>query len=64
MWQLSRLTAEAGAHMERQIGGQASVIAFGKIYILSGVLLVVSLPLLLLVRTTRAVAGGGVVHAE
>ena len=55
---------QAAQLMERQIGGQASVIAFGKIYILSGVLLVVSLPLLLLVRTTRAVAGGGVVHAE
>jgi DHA2 family multidrug resistance protein len=44
----------AMAVIDRQIMGQASVIAFSKIYLLSGVILVISLPLLLLIHRSRA----------
>jgi DHA2 family multidrug resistance protein len=37
-----------------QISGQASVLAFSRIYILSGLALVGALPLLLLFKTGRA----------
>ncbi|MFN8572957.1 MAG: DHA2 family efflux MFS transporter permease subunit [Gemmatimonadaceae bacterium] len=40
--------------LDRQITAQASVIAFGRIYLLNGILLCSSLPLLLLWRTGRA----------
>jgi DHA2 family multidrug resistance protein len=45
----------AMAMLDRQIGAQASVMAFSKIYLISGVLLVSALPLLLLWRTGRTV---------
>lgn len=54
---------QAVAMIERQVLGQANVIAFGKIYLLSGIVLVASLPLLLLVRSGRT-TGGGAVHPE
>ena len=41
--------------LDRQISAQASVMAFSKIYLISGVLLVSALPLLLLWRTGRSV---------
>lgn len=49
--------------IDRQVLGQANVIAFGKVYLLSGAILLATLPLLLLVRKTRP--GARVeVHAE
>jgi DHA2 family multidrug resistance protein len=39
--------------LDRQVAAQASVLAFSKIYILSGAILLCSLPLLLLFRTGR-----------
>ena len=51
--------------MDRQLLGQASAIAFSKVYLLSGVILVLTLPLLLLVRQTKpAGAQGPAVHSE
>jgi DHA2 family multidrug resistance protein len=44
---------QALAVLDRQIGAQASVIAFAKIYLLNGILLVCSLPLLLLWKSGR-----------
>jgi DHA2 family multidrug resistance protein len=41
--------------IDRQIGVQASVIAFSKIYLISGALLVGALPLLLLWKTGRSI---------
>ncbi len=40
--------------MDRQIATQASVIAFSRVYLISGVLLVAALPLLLIWRTGKA----------
>ncbi len=45
---------QALAIMDRQIGAQASVLAFSKIYLLSGLLLVASLPLLFFFHTGKA----------
>jgi DHA2 family multidrug resistance protein len=39
--------------LDRQIGAQASVLAFSRLYLLSGILLVCALPLLLIWRTGR-----------
>ena len=51
--------------LDRQVMGQANVIAFGKVYLLSGAILLATLPLLLLVRKTKPTGGGsGPVHAE
>lgn len=41
--------------LDRQIGAQASVMAFSRIYLISGLLLVAALPLLLIWKTGRAV---------
>ena len=46
--------AQALALMDHEITAQASVLAFSKIYLLSGVLLVSSLPLLLFFHTGKA----------
>lgn len=46
--------AQALAIIDRQVMAQASVLAFSKIYLLSGFILCASLPLLLLFRTGRA----------
>ena len=48
------------ALMDRQIFAQASVISYGKIYMLSAVLILLLIPLLLLVRQTK---GAGGTHA-
>lgn len=45
---------QAIAALDRQITAQASVIAFARIYLLNGILLCASLPLLLLWKTGRA----------
>jgi MFS transporter, DHA2 family, multidrug resistance protein len=46
--------------MDRQLMGQASVLAYGRIYVLSAIIILVLIPLLLLVRRTR---GAGGAHA-
>src|SRR5262249_4437491 len=55
---------EAIAMIAQQINAQASVIGFGRIYLLSGLMLLVSLPLLLLVRHTAASGRAAAVHPE
>jgi len=45
---------QAIAVIDRQISAQASVLAFSKLYLISGVLLVAALPLLLIWRTGRS----------
>jgi DHA2 family multidrug resistance protein len=42
--------------LDRELMGQASVIAYGRIYVLSAALILALIPLLLLVRHTRAAA--------
>lgn len=55
----------AYAVVERQIGAQASVVAFSKVYLMSGAILLATLPLLFLVRGGRRPAPAGPpVHAE
>lgn len=53
---------QAVAVLSRQIGAQASVIAFSKVYLLNGILLVCALPLLLIWRTGRARGSPGAMH--
>jgi DHA2 family multidrug resistance protein len=53
---------QALAILDRQIGIQASVLAFSKIYLLSGILLVAALPLMLLFKTGKGRGFGGSVH--
>lgn len=48
--------------IDMQISGQASVLAFSRIYSLSGLALVGALPLLLLCKTGRARGAVGPVH--
>jgi len=57
--------ADAGTAHQRalqiidgQIRGQASVIAYGRIYVLAAILILALIPLLLLVRQTRGAGGG------
>ena len=45
---------QALAVIDRQMQGQASVLAFSKLYLFSGIALVLSLPLLLLFRSGKA----------
>lgn len=49
--------------LDGQIGVQASVIAFGRLYFVSGLILLSCVPLLLLVRKTKP-AGEATVHLE
>jgi DHA2 family multidrug resistance protein len=53
---MDALTAkqQALAILDHQIGAQASVLAFSRLYLISGLLLVAALPLLLFWRTGRA----------
>ena len=53
---------QALAILDRQISAQASVLAFSKIYLLSGVLLVAALPLLLLFKTGKGRGSVGPAH--
>lgn len=48
---------QALAMLDAQVGAQASVLAFSRIYLISGVLLVVALPLLLIWRNGRMAPG-------
>ena len=48
--------------LDRQIQAQASVLAFSRIYILSGFILLCALPLLLLFRTGKGRGAGGMAH--
>jgi DHA2 family multidrug resistance protein len=48
--------------LDRQINAQASVLAFSKIYVLSGAILLCSLPLLFLFRTGKGRGAMGPVH--
>jgi len=43
--------------LDRQLMGQASVIAYGKIYVLAALIILSLIPLLLLVRQTKGAAG-------
>jgi DHA2 family multidrug resistance protein len=53
---------QALALLDRQIGAQASVLAFSRIYVLSGLILLGSLPLLFLFRTGKGRGAMGPVH--
>lgn len=48
---------QALAMLDAQVGAQASVLAFSRIYLISGVLLVMALPLLLIWRNGRMAPG-------
>ena len=48
--------------LDRQVQAQASVLAFSRIYILSGIVLLASLPLLFLFRTGKGRGSGGMAH--
>jgi DHA2 family multidrug resistance protein len=60
---IARGTDAATAHqralalLDRQLLGQASVIAYSRIYVLAAVMILALIPLLLLVRQTRGAAG-------
>jgi DHA2 family multidrug resistance protein len=53
---------EALTVIDRQIGAQASVLAFSKLYLLSGAVLLGSLVLLFLFRTGRGRGAIGAAH--
>src|SRR6476661_7548436 len=57
LWTAKR---RALALMDAQLMGQASVLAYGRIYVLSAIIILVLIPLLLLVRKTK---GAGGAHA-
>jgi DHA2 family multidrug resistance protein len=48
----------AFALLDRQLVGQASIISYSKIYVLSALLILVLIPLLALVRETKGAGGG------
>jgi hypothetical protein len=50
--------------LDRQISGQANVIAFSKVYVLSGLVLLACVPLLLFVKNTKPGSGAGPVHSD
>ncbi len=52
--------SRALALMDSQLMGQASILAYGRIYVLSAIIILVLIPLLLLVRKTK---GAGGAHA-
>jgi MFS transporter, DHA2 family, multidrug resistance protein len=53
---------QALAVLDLQIGGQASVLAFSRLYLLSGIILIAGLPLMLLFRTGKGRASAGMPH--
>ena len=62
---MNAITAKQQALMilDRQLQGQASVLAFSKLYLLSGIALIISLPLLFLFRSGKARGlGPGAAH--
>jgi len=48
--------------LDRQVQAQASVLAFSRIYILSGIILLCSLPLLFLFKTGKGRGNAGLAH--
>jgi DHA2 family multidrug resistance protein len=54
MWAARR---EALTILDRQLTGQASVIAYSRIYMLSAILILALIPLLVLVRQTKGAGG-------
>jgi DHA2 family multidrug resistance protein len=52
-------TARARAYqlLEREVMGQASVIAYSRVYVLSAVIILAIIPMLVLVRRTRGAGG-------
>ena len=48
--------------LDRQVAAQASVLAFSRIYIISGIVLVAAVPLLFLFRTGKSRGAGGMAH--
>jgi DHA2 family multidrug resistance protein len=58
------ITAKQQALMilDRQVQAQASVLAFSRIYILSGIILVATLPLLFLFKTGKNRGSAGLAH--
>ena len=48
---------QALAILDRQVGAQASVIAYSKIYVLAALVMIALIPLLLLVRRPKAHEG-------
>ena len=61
---VNALTAKQQALMilDRQISAQASVLAFSKIYLLNGIILMCALPLLLFWRTGKGRGSIGAAH--
>jgi DHA2 family multidrug resistance protein len=61
---MNAITAKQQALMiiDRQLQGQASVLAFSKLYLLSGIALLASLPLLLLFRSGKSRGHGPAAH--
>jgi MFS transporter, DHA2 family, multidrug resistance protein len=53
---------QALAVLDLQIGGQASVLAFSRLYLLSGIILIAGLPLMLLFRTGKGRASASMPH--
>ena len=53
---------QALALLDHQITAQASVLAFSRIYILSGAILVATLPLLFLFKTGKGRGTAGLAH--
>jgi DHA2 family multidrug resistance protein len=53
---------QALALLDRQIGAQASVLAFSKLYVISGLALLLALPLLFLFRTGKGRGAMGPAH--
>jgi DHA2 family multidrug resistance protein len=53
---------QALAILDRQVSVQSSMLAFSKIYLYSGLVLIFALPLLFLFRTGRARGSVGPVH--
>ena len=55
MWTARR---QALTILDRELLGQASVIAYSRIYVLAALLILLLIPLLALVRQTRGAGGG------
>jgi DHA2 family multidrug resistance protein len=50
--------------LDRQLMGQANVIAFSKVYVLSGLILLMTVPLMLFVKNTKPGSGAAPVHSD
>ena len=61
---LATVHQRALALIDREILGQASVLAYSRIYVLAALLILALIPLLVLVRQTQGAAAGASVHLE